>query len=248
MLALGCTLSLVVTALRSSGRGRLGSRSRWAAGHCEAWNCYSLRCGAHPRPPAVVKAEMPIFDFPSLSLEHNCLQGMYSHVQEGTLTGFLIYARLCGGYTKTSELTPWRQRVSGTTHDGAATHVPSQMLLSGPRGQARVPRRSDWAHPVPWAPGEGPLGAQLRCCPAAVIKDHIRLSHCVPHFNFHEWNDNAFVEWCSNYFPCIPPSHPPGTHWARPPGGPPQGTDGPSPPSTSLAISPLPAEAARLDF
>ena len=53
----------------------------------------------------MVKAEMPIFDFLSLSLEHSRLQGMYSHVQEGTLTGFLMYARLCGGYTKTSEPT-----------------------------------------------------------------------------------------------------------------------------------------------
>ena len=184
MLALGCILSPVLTALRWSGRARLGSRSRWASGHCGACSCYSLCCGAHPRPPAVVKAEMPIFDFPSLSLEHSRLQGMYSHVQEGTLTGCLMYARLWGGYTKTRH---WQQRVAGTTHeqihDRAATHVPSQMPLSGPRGQARVPRRSGWAPPVPWAPGEGPLGAQLSCSPFAVIKGHVRLFRCVPPFH-----------------------------------------------------------------
>lgn len=153
MLALGSILSAVVTALGWSGRGSLGSGSRRAAGHCGARNCCSLRCGAHPRPPAAVKAEMPVFDFPSLSLEHSRLRGMYSHVQEGTPTGFLIHARLCGGYTKSSELTLWQQRVAGTTHeqihDGAATHVTSQMPLSGPSGQASVLRRGGWARPVP---------------------------------------------------------------------------------------------------
>ena len=151
MLALGSILSAVVTALGWSGRGSLGSGSRRAAGHCGARNCCSLRCGAHPRPPAAVKAEMPVFDFPSLSLEHSRLRGMYSHVQEGTPTGFLIHARLCGGYTKS--LTLWQQRVAGTTHeqihDGAATHVTSQMPLSGPSGQASVLRRGGWARPVP---------------------------------------------------------------------------------------------------